>query len=254
LKEKLSQFPTGTLQLEVGIQTFNLQVQELISRKQDNIRSAENLSWLRDHSRAHIHADLIIGLPGEDIQSFAKGFDQLVELNPHEIQIGILKRLKGSPIVRHSPRFDMRYNPNPPYNILSNNLIDFPTMQRMNRFTRYWEMVANSGRFEETLPLILGSTPFDRFMSLSEWLFATTQQVHKISLKRLFDLLYDAMTHLLQIPIADTLRCLKHDFIQSGMKGRPQFLLTEKLEYTTPTATTDSRSRRQARHSITKGT
>lgn len=248
LKEKLQQFPAGTLQLEVGIQTFNPSVQLLISRKQDNTKSSTNLIWLRQQSNAHIHADLIIGLPGEDLASFAVGFDQLVKLAPHEIQIGVLKRLKGSPIIRHIEPFDMRYNPNPPYNILSTNLIDFQTMQRLNRFTRYWEMIANSGRFEHALIKLLGGTPFNRFMALSEWLFTKTGQVHKIALKRLFDLLYTAMTEHLHIPNDDTRKALKADFIKTGIKGRPQFLVDEKLIPTQQTRTGDSRSKRQSRH------
>ena len=43
----------------------------------------------------HLHADLIVGLPGETLESFAAGFDRLVALGPQEIQVGILKRLRG---------------------------------------------------------------------------------------------------------------------------------------------------------------
>ncbi len=249
LKQKLNQFPTGTLQLEVGIQTFNPEVQALISRKQDDRKSAENLAWLRHQSHAHIHVDLIIGLPGEDIQSFARGFDQLVRLEPHEIQLGVLKRLKGSPISRHSAQYDMRYNPNPPYNILSTSVIDFPTMQRLNRFTRYWEMIANSGRFPHTLPTLLGAAPFERFMLLSDWLYATTGQVHKIALKRLFDLLYSALVNVLKISEAKVQHELSDDFIRTGVKGRPQFLVDKQIPRSESSQIKDSRNRRQSRHS-----
>ena len=61
-----------------------------------------NLRWLRDESPALIHVDLIVGLPGEDLASFGRGFDRLHALRPHEIQVGILKRLRGAPIARHT--------------------------------------------------------------------------------------------------------------------------------------------------------
>ncbi|MET0095138.1 MAG: radical SAM protein, partial [Sedimenticola sp.] len=61
LKSVLQRFPQGTLQLEVGVQSFNPEVQTLISRKQDNEKSCENLRWLREESNAHLHTDLIIG-------------------------------------------------------------------------------------------------------------------------------------------------------------------------------------------------
>jgi radical SAM superfamily enzyme YgiQ (UPF0313 family) len=212
LKERISRFPSGTLQLEIGIQSFNPEVQQLISRKQDNQRSAECLSWLREHSTAHMHADLIIGLPGEDMAGFAQGFDRLVKLKPHEIQVGILKRLKGAPVSRHDEPFKMRYNPMPPYNLLCNDRISFITMQRLNRFARYWEMIANSGRFKHSMPLILAKSPFHNFMHLSDWLFETTGQTHKISLNRLIRLLYQGMTELLALDDELTLETLHKDF------------------------------------------
>jgi coproporphyrinogen III oxidase-like Fe-S oxidoreductase len=62
----------------------------------------DNLRWLRSSTTAHLHVDLIAGLPGEDVDTFAAGFDRLVALAPHEIQFGILKRLRGAPIARHT--------------------------------------------------------------------------------------------------------------------------------------------------------
>eukprot|EP01041_Mallomonas_annulata_P040534 gene40534-64456_t len=61
-----------------------------------------NLRWLVEQSNAHLHTDLIFGLPGETLASFAQGFDKLHALQPHEIQLGILKRLRGTPIARHT--------------------------------------------------------------------------------------------------------------------------------------------------------
>jgi radical SAM superfamily enzyme YgiQ (UPF0313 family) len=185
LKESITRFPPGALQFEIGIQSFNPTVQALISRKQDNDKAADNLRWLRRESHAHLHVDLIAGLPGEDLESFAAGFDKLVELNPHEIQFGILKRLRGTPIARHTEEFGMVYDPHPPYQIVANKLIDFATMQRVVRFARYWDLIANSGRFARTLPLILADAPFARFMTLSDWLYSVTDATHRIALDRL---------------------------------------------------------------------
>jgi len=185
LKDSIKQFPPGTLQLEIGVQTFNPTVQALISRKQDNDKSAENIRWLMENSHAHLHADLIAGLPGEDIASFAAGFDRLVGIGPHEIQFGILKRLRGTPVIRHSQTYGLVFDPNPPYTILATSSVDFATMQRLVRFARFWDMVANSGRFANTLPLILGDAPFARFIGFADWLYAKTNATHQIALARL---------------------------------------------------------------------
>lgn len=224
LKESITKFPEGSLQFEIGIQSLNTEVQKNISRKQDDAQTAENLRWLREHTHAHLHADLIIGLPGETVASFGSGFDRLVQLNPHEIQVGILKRLRGTPIARHTDAFDMRYNPQPPYNILSNIHIDFATMQRLNRFARYWDMVGNSGRFVRTRALLLDDAPFTRFLAFSDWLFATAGQTHQIALDRLYNLVFDGLTTVFGVE-ADTARdLLSRDYYGAGAKGSPKFL------------------------------
>ena len=245
LKDSIAKFPPGSLQFEIGIQTLNPDVQKNISRKQDDAQTAENLRWLREHTHAHLHADLIVGLPGETVDSFAAGFDRLVRLNPHEIQVGILKRLRGTPIARHTEAFDMRYNPEPPYNILSNAHIDFATMQRLNRFARYWDMIANSGRFVHTRSVLLGDAPFSRFLSLSDWLFDTTHQTHRIALDRLYDLVFDALTQKFAVDIELARDVLTRDYIGSGARGAPKFL-TQSIP--PPAASKPSTTQRQARH------
>ena len=185
LKERIQQFPSGALQFEIGIQSFNPEVQTLVSRKQDNDKAAANLRWLREQSQAHLHVDLIAGLPGEDLDSFARGFDKLVGLGPHEIQFGILKRLRGTPIIRHTETYKLVFDPAPPYTILATDRLDFATMQRLVRFARYWDLVANSGRFATTLPTLLADAPFARFIAFSDWLYAKTDATHRIALDRL---------------------------------------------------------------------
>lgn len=185
LKASIQQFPAGTLQFEIGIQSFNPIVQASISRKQDNQKAADNIRWLCQHSQAHLHVDLIAGLPGESVDSFAQGFDRLVALQPHEIQFGILKRLRGTPIIRHTEAFQLVFDPYPPYTILATKDIPFEDMQKLVRFARYWDLIANSGRFRHTLAVILGDSPFAQFMALSEWIYRRTDATHRIALDRL---------------------------------------------------------------------
>ena len=101
----------------------------------------------------------------------------------------MLKRLRGTPIVRHDAEWGMVYSPHPPYEVLSTKLIDFPTMCRLRRFARYWDLIANSGRFMHTLPRAARrGSPFAGFMALSDWLWERTRQTHGIALSRLFEL------------------------------------------------------------------
>ena len=223
LKQVLARFPPGSLQFEIGVQTFDPEIQQTISRKQSNKSTCANLKWLRENTGAHIHADLIFGLPGDTLENFARSFDQLVALNPQEIQLGILKRLRGAPINRHNEAFQLRYNPAAPYNILSTRDIDFATMQRVNRFARFWDMIGNSGRFSSTLPLLLAQRPFHNFLELSDYLYEIAGSSWKISLRRLFALLFVALTEQLQLRPDRVRQALDADFKLSGQKGAIDF-------------------------------
>ncbi|MEW5757203.1 MAG: DUF4080 domain-containing protein [Pseudomonadota bacterium] len=247
LKEVIKRFPEGSLQFEIGVQSFTPEVQALISRKQDNAKTEANLRWLRQESHAHLHTDLILGLPGESLEQIAAGFDRLVALDPHEIQVGILKRLRGAPIARHTQAFGIRYNPHPPYDILCSDLLDFPTLQRLNRFARYWDMIGNSGRFRAALPLILGTRPFANFLRLSDRLHEACGQTHKIALDRLFQMLHAALPPLFDIDPAQVEAALLEDHGRSGLKGPPGFFRAGPEASPAPPAKTRTPAR-QARH------
>ena len=217
----IKKFPPGTLQFEVGIQTFNETVAARIGRRQDNAAAEKNILRLRRETGAHLHADLIVGLPGEDLAGFAAGFDRLRALDPHEIQVGILKHLRGAPISRHDAEFGMVYSPNPPYELRENKLMDFFTMQRLRRFARYWDLIANSGVFAETAKLICGGpSPFNDFLDLSDWLYARTHQTFAISRSNLRELLRVYLTEVLKHPASLAGALTERDALNSALNSR----------------------------------
>ena len=118
----------------------------------------------------------------------------------------------------------MRYDPNPPYALLSNRDLDFDTVQRLNRFARFWDLIGNSGRFKATLPLILAEQPFARFLQFSDALYEITDSTWQIGLKRLFELSYRVMTESLALSPTLVADLLYEDFLRSGEKGRPEFI------------------------------
>ena len=242
LRAMLAQFPPGVLQLEIGVQSFNEAVQQTISRRQDNAATEANLRWLLAHTHAHLHADLIFGLPGETLPSFAEGFDRLLAIGPHEIQLGILKRLRGSPIARHTVPHGMVYDTQPPYTVQHTGVVDADTLQRFSRFARYWDLLANSGRFARTLALLLESTsneasqhpgdtrgdaalgvsPFWRFMALSDWLWQRHGATYKLTPEALVDALFDYLSQSLPVEVAR--QALLADYIGSGARANPAAL------------------------------
>jgi radical SAM superfamily enzyme YgiQ (UPF0313 family) len=255
LREIIARFPPGSLQFEVGIQSFNEQVCASISRRQNVARLEDNFHFLRTRTGVHIHADLIVGLPGESLESFAAGFDKLVSLGPQEIQVGMLKRLRGTPIARHDREWEMVYHPHPPYEILQTKLIPFADMQRMRRFARYWDLVANSGNFVETTPRLWAGPggdgpPFDAFMRWSEWLFGRVRRTDAIALMRLAKLLFEYLTDELGRDTSETARILWRDYQRGGRSDCPGFLAVHLPEAARHSRTEGRRSalKRQARH------
>jgi len=226
LRELVAQFPPGSIQFEVGIQTFDEKTSELISRRQNLIALEDNLRFLTSQTGVHVHADLIVGLPGEDLETFGRGFDRLVRLNPQEIQVGILKRLRGTPITRHDREWEMVYSPDPPYEILQNKLLSFADMQRMRRFARYWDLVANSGNFKRTIPLLWKrhDSPFQAFQDLSDCLFTKLRRTDQISLPSLTELLFEHLTNHASVPAEDIALQLAEDFMAPGRRDPPECL------------------------------
>jgi len=225
LKERIARFPAASLQLEIGIQTLNIEVAKRMHRnlKLDKIR--QNICFLEQETSAHMHLDLIVGLPGEDLHSIGQNLDQLCAMTRSEIQIGILKKLSGTALHRHDDQFGMIYSDQPPYDILKNDLLSFEDIQAMKRFARFWDLYYNSGNFNHSIQLLWpNGDVFNQFHAFSVWIYTQTQSTWKISLDRLAGLLFHYLiehTDLHQQQLADV-------FIQDIMRleGRkmPNFL------------------------------
>ena len=142
-----------------------------------------------------MHIDLIVGLPSETIDSFAQNLNLLYTLSNGEIQIGILKKLSGTTLNRHDELHGMVYNPNPPYDILQNNLIPFELMQDMKRFARFWDIVYNSGNFVKTSKLLFkDGKVFENFFDFSKWIYKRSESTFKISLDRVAEYLFEYLS------------------------------------------------------------
>ncbi len=253
LRQIVAQFPAGAVQFEIGIQSFDAEVQKAISRRQDMPKLEDNLIYLRNQTGVHIHADLIVGLPGETVEQFRKGFDRLVQLNPQEIQVGILKRLRGTPILRHDQDYQMVYADAPPYEVLSTSAIDFAGMMMMKRFARFWEAVANRGRFPRSLPLLLAGEPFQNFMQFTQWALPQVKTTREMPHLKLAELLFNYLVDVQRKPLQPTAEAMLADFTEEGKRHPPGFLYQRveiPRELLKPTKSQNQRSlpERQARH------
>ncbi|MFK5936840.1 MAG: radical SAM protein [Sulfurimonas sp.] len=233
IKEKIALFPDGALQLEIGIQTLNPIIAKNVSRvlKLDKIN--ENVGFLEHKTHAHIHLDLLVGLPGENLESFGKNLDTLVNLSSCEIQIGILKKLSGTYIKRHDIDFKMVYSDIPPYDILSNSELSFMDIQTMKRFSRFWDLTYNSGNFKQSITLLwLDESVYENFQAFSLWIYEQTASTWKISLQRLGELLFTYLTTVKCLKTEDVALKMLQDMMKLKGRAIPSYLKAYSQEFT----------------------
>jgi radical SAM superfamily enzyme YgiQ (UPF0313 family) len=149
----LSRAKKGLIQFEIGIQSYNEKTLKSVGRSADIQKIEYNLKRLRDINNIHIHADLIAGLPYENLESFIAGFDRLFNLKPHCLQLGFLKILKGSKIFYDSEGF-VAFNA-PPYEVIKTPNLSFDDILKLKTAEEMLEMYYNSGRFVYAMDYLL---------------------------------------------------------------------------------------------------
>jgi radical SAM superfamily enzyme YgiQ (UPF0313 family) len=233
LREKIKSFPHGALQLEIGIQTLNIEIANNISRQLKLDKIKENISFLENETTAHIHLDLIVGLPGESLESFGKNLDELMEMSSCEIQIGILKKLSGTHINRHDETFNMIYSDIPPYDILKNSELSFKDIQNMKRFARFWDIFYNSSNFKNSIELLWeNESVFENFYAFSLWIYEQTDATYKISLGRQGELLFTYLTNKKKIPNQRVADAMLHDIMKLKGRAIPNYLKSYSENFT----------------------
>ncbi len=147
----LGKFRTGAIQLEIGVQTTNPAVMERIGRINKKDALFANARALLQQGKQHIHLDLIAGLPGEDMHSFIRSFDEVYSLHPHQLQLGFLKVLGNTRIYREAEAYGIKYREYPPYEVLQTDSISYHDLSQLKRVEEMVEIYYNSGQFKEEL-------------------------------------------------------------------------------------------------------
>lgn len=147
----LSQFRFGAVQLEIGVQTTNPQVMERIGRVNNKDALFTNVRRLLNNGKQHVHLDLIAGLPGEELSSFIRSFDEVYSLHPHQLQLGFLKVLGNTRVHRETEQYGIKYREYPPYEVLETDAISYQELLELKRIEEMVEIYYNSGQFAEEL-------------------------------------------------------------------------------------------------------
>ena len=211
-------------------QTWNPEVAKNVSRRQDYGKIKDNFTFLKTESGVHTHADLIVGLPGESIESFSVGFDELLACGPDEVQVGLLKRLKGTPIIRHDQTFKMIYQEHPPFQILQTKDMNYSSIQKMVRFSKFWDLYANSGNFPSLIIYFKQQAAqkelsfFWFFMEFVDFLSIRHPEGHGIALLKLLESAWVYLTQNLQLDPSEAKIILAKDYSGTIKRDLPNYL------------------------------
>ena len=182
----LCETPPGRIQIEVGVQSTHKKTLDAINRYNDWPYIQKSIRPIIQAGRTHVHMDLIVGLPHEDFKRFGQSFNDLFSLQPHALQIGFLKLLKGSG-VRRMREYKYVADPLAPYEVLSTHVLPYDDVRFLKYFEDVFERFYNSERFRTTFSyigqqLIHGETDvFTYFCDMTRaWL---KEGNHKVNLK-----------------------------------------------------------------------
>ena len=182
----LCETPPGRIQIEVGVQSTHKKTLDAINRYNDWPYIQKSIRPIIQAGRTHVHMDLIVGLPHEDFNRFGQSFNDLFSLQPHALQIGFLKLLKGSG-VRRMREYKYVADPLAPYEVLSTHVLPYDDIRFLKYLEDVFERFYNSERFRTTFgyigqQLIHGETDaFTYFCDMTRaWL---KEGNHKVNLK-----------------------------------------------------------------------
>lgn len=169
--EELSMLPEGRVQLEIGIQSTNPKVLQAVGRHSAFKKESEIIHKLRNETSIHLHLDLIAGLPYEDLSIFENSFNEVFALQPHQLQLGFLKMLRGSRIRSEAESYSYIYDEDAPYEVISNSWLSASEMHRLRMIEHCLEEIWNAGRFHKTIQFLIKeiyrNNPFQCFRELS---------------------------------------------------------------------------------------
>ncbi|PYZ93570.1 B12-binding domain-containing radical SAM protein [Salipaludibacillus keqinensis] len=164
--------PPGVFRFEIGVQSTNDDTNVLVKRKQNFSKLSRTVRLIKEGGKIDQHLDLIAGLPEEDYSSFKRTFNDVIALDPEELQLGFLKMLRGTGMRAMADKYDYKYMDHAPYEILSNQILSFDEVVRIKRVEDILEKYWNDHRLDHTIHYLINhqfETPFDFFQQFGDF-------------------------------------------------------------------------------------
>ncbi len=195
--EILNSAPKGSIQLEIGMQSFNEKTLAYINRKTNTEKLIENIKKLLAPGNLHIHIDLIAGLPFEDLESFEHSFDIGYNLRSNMLQLGFLKLLHGAQMRENAEKYPCEFSKEPPYEVISTQWTSKEDLSLLHKVEDALERLCNSGRFIGTVDYILeetGLSPFEFFKKFG--IYASEHSKPLVSLDDYTEMAFEYLSKL----------------------------------------------------------
>lgn len=228
--ELLKTAPVGRFQFEVGVQTTNDEILKNINRHIGFSKIRENIIKLQAQGNIKQHLDLIAGLPGEDIISFKKSFNEVHGIRPEEIQLGFLKVLKGTPMEAEAALWGIARTPFTPYEVLKTNHISYEELLLLKRVEEMVDKYYNSQKFNTILKYFLPKfqTPFDFYLALGNFFYDKGYLNKSISSVDYYKVFIEFNNEILKEDSSVLKEVVKFDYLRfNKKKWLPQFLRRE---------------------------
>lgn len=225
--ELISDMRPGLIQLEIGVQSTNIDTITEIHRKMDFKKVADIVTRINAGHNIHQHLDLIAGLPYEDLESFKQSFQDVYEVHPEQLQLGFLKVLKGSYMEKQKENYGLVYKDTPPYEVLYTKWLPYEDVLVLKKVEEMVEVYYNSSQFSNTLRLL--EKEFDTAFALYDTLarFYEEKGYDKVSHSRIarFEILYEFIqTITAEENLVLYKELLTYDlYLRENVKKRPDF-------------------------------
>ena len=179
--------PENLIRFEIGIQSVHEKVNLAVNRVQRTEKLFNNIRLLKK-SNIILHLDLIAGLPYEDILMFEETFNKTFRLIAKELQLGILKMLKGTKIYYQKDLFGYAFSNKAPYEILYNDYLSENDMNDIKLVEESLDLFWNKGFMNKSIEKIIDNEPsaFSFFLNLGKYYLAKNKTFHRYQLEDIF--------------------------------------------------------------------
>lgn len=225
--ELLRKAPKDRFQFEVGVQTTNDDVLNRINRFVNFSDIKEKVVELLEIKNIKQHLDLIAGLPGEDIVSFKKSFNDVYSIEPEEIQLGFLKLLRGSSMREEAEEYGMKYSPYPPYEIISTKDISYNELLILKKVESMVDKYYNSQKFNNIIKILVKcfDTPYDFYLELGNYFDKKGYFDRNIGNSEYYKVFLDFNMEITKLDNKILRDIVKYDYLMfNKRRGMPEFL------------------------------